>query len=112
VTAAGIVGLTSFWVSQRHRQIGVRRALGARKIDILRYFLLENLLIVGCGSIVGVLCAFGLNEWMMKHYEMDHLSPLYVALGVLAMVVLGQTAVLLPARRASRVPPIVAARCA
>lgn len=112
VTAAGIVGLTSFWVSQRHRQIGVRRALGARKIDILRYFLLENLLIVGCGSIIGVLCAFGLNGWMMKHYEMDHLSPLYVALGVLAMLVLGQAAVLLPARRASRVPPIVAARSA
>jgi putative ABC transport system permease protein len=49
VTAAGIVGLTSFWVSQRHRQIGVRRALGAKKIDILRYFQIENLLIVGCG---------------------------------------------------------------
>src|SRR5699024_5398288 len=38
VTAGGIVGLTSFWVGQRRKQIGVRRALGARKVDILRYF--------------------------------------------------------------------------
>jgi putative ABC transport system permease protein len=110
VTAAGIVGLTSFWVSQRHRQIGVRRALGAKKIDILRYFQIENLLIVGCGSIVGVLCAFGLNVWLMKHYEMMHLPLFYVAIGVLAMLVLGQAAVLVPARRASNVPPVVATR--
>ncbi|EQD59243.1 ABC transporter permease, partial [mine drainage metagenome] len=38
VTAIGIVGLASFWVQQRTRQIGVRRALGARRVDILRYF--------------------------------------------------------------------------
>ena len=110
VTGAGIVGLTSFWVGQRHRQIGVRRALGARKIDILRYFQIENLLIVGCGSIVGVLCAFGLNAWLMKRYEMMHLSFFYVAIGVLVMLVLGQAAVLMPARRASMVPPMVATR--
>jgi putative ABC transport system permease protein len=110
VTGAGIVGLTSFWVGQRHRQIGVRRALGARKTDILRYFQIENLLIVGCGSIVGALCAFGLNEWLMTHYEMTHLPLFYVAIGALAMLVLGQAAVLVPARRASNVPPVVATR--
>ncbi|WP_447731373.1 ABC transporter permease [Rhodanobacter soli] len=110
VTGAGILGLTSFWVGQRHRQIGVRRALGARKIDILRYFQIENLLIVGCGSIVGVLCAFGLNGWLMKRYELMHLSLFYVAISVLVMLVLGQAAVLVPARRASMVPPMVAAR--
>ncbi|MEP7186841.1 MAG: FtsX-like permease family protein [Rhodanobacter sp.] len=110
VTAAGIVGLTSFWVGQRHRQIGVRRALGARKIDILLYFQIENLLIVGSGAVIGALCALGLNTWLMKHYEMLHLPLFYVATGVLAMLVLGQIAVLTPARRASNVPPVVATR--
>jgi putative ABC transport system permease protein len=110
VTAAGIVGLTSFWVGQRTRQIGVRRALGARRVDILRYFQFENLLIAGGGAVVGVLFAFGLNEWLMTHYEMTHLPLLYVAIGVLAMLVLGQAAVLVPARRASNVPPVVATR--
>ena len=110
VTAAGIVGLTSLWVGQRTRQIGVRRAIGARKIDILRYFQIENLLIAAGGALVGSLFAFGLNDWLMRHYEMMRLPPFYVGLGVVAMLVLGQAAVLVPARRASNVPPFVAAR--
>lgn len=110
VTGAGIVGLSSLWVSQRTRQIGVRRAIGARKIDILRYFQTENLLIAGGGSVVGSLFAFSLSNWLMRHYEMMPLPPFYVAMSVAAMLVLGQAAVLVPARRASNVPPFVAAR--
>lgn len=112
VTVAGIVGLTSLWVGQRTRQIGVRRAIGARKIDILRYFQIENLLLTGGGAVVGTLFAFGLSEWLMRQYETMRLPPLYVAIGVVAMLVLGQAAVLVPARRASNVPPFVAARSA
>jgi putative ABC transport system permease protein len=112
VTAAGIVGLTSFWVGQRHRQIGVRRALGARRIDILHYFQIENLLIAGIGVVLGVLLAVGLNLWLMTHYEMERLPVLYVLTGVLAMLAIGQGAVFLPARRASNVPPVVATRAA
>jgi putative ABC transport system permease protein len=110
VTAAGIVGLTSFWVGQRHRQIGVRRALGARKIDILHYFQIENLLIAGTGVVIGVLLAVGLNMWLMSHYEMTRIPVLYVLTGVLAMLAIGQAAVFVPARRASNVPPVVATR--
>lgn len=110
VTAAGIVGLTSFWVGQRHRQIGVRRALGARKVDILHYFQIENLLIAGSGVVIGVLLAVGLNMWLMSHYEMTRIPVLYVLTGVLAMLAIGQAAVFVPARRASNVPPVVATR--
>ncbi|MEO5831138.1 MAG: FtsX-like permease family protein [Rhodanobacter sp.] len=110
VTAAGIVGLTSFWVGQRHRQIGVRRALGARKLDILRYFQIENLLIAGVGVVIGVLLALGLNMWLMTQYEMARIPPLYVFAGMLAMLVIGQVAVFVPARRASNVPPVEATR--
>jgi putative ABC transport system permease protein len=110
VTGAGIVGLSSLWVGQRTQQIGVRRAIGARKTDILRYFQMENLLIASGGAVVGSLFAFGLSNWLMRHYEMMPLPPFYVAMGVAAMLVLGQAAVLVPARRASNVPPFVAAR--
>jgi hypothetical protein len=79
VTAAGIVGLTSFWVGQRTRQIGVRRACGATKIHILRYFQIENLMIVGTGAMLGVLLAYALSEWLMAHYEVMHLPLSYVA---------------------------------
>jgi len=110
VTAAGIVGLTSFWVGQRHRQIGVRRALGARRIDILHYFQMENLLISGVGALIGLGLAIGLNMLLMKHFEMDRLPVLYVLAGIVAVMALGQGAVFVPARRASNVPPVVATR--
>lgn len=112
VTAAGIVGLTSFWVGQRHRQIGVRRALGARKVDILHYFQLENLLIAGSGAVVGIVLAIGLNLWLMRLYQMDRLPLAYSLAGVVAVLVLGQCAVFVPARRASNVPPVTATRAA
>ncbi|GGA22658.1 ABC transporter permease [Dyella nitratireducens] len=112
VTAAGIVGLTSFWVGQRHRQIGVRRALGARKIDILHYFQLENLMIAGGGAVVGVALAVGLNRLLMSKFEMESMPAYYVLVGLAVVVTLGQIAVFVPARRASNVPPVVATRAA
>jgi putative ABC transport system permease protein len=110
VTAAGIVGLTSFWVGQRRRQIGIRRALGATRRDILVYFLTENGLISLAGAFAGVVLAFALNAWMMRTFETSRLSALYVGCGILILLLLGQLAVLSPARRASRVPPVEATR--
>ncbi len=110
VTSAGIVGLTSFWVGQRHKQIGVRRALGARKLDILRYFQIENLMIAGVGAAAGIALAVGLNLWLMHRFEMDRIPIVYVFLGIAVVLLLGQAAVFIPARRASNVPPVVATR--
>lgn len=110
ITAAGIVGLTSFWVGQRRKQIGVRRALGATKHDILSYFLTENLMIGIAGVVVGALLAIGMNMWLVTQFEMARLSLMYVLGGVVALLVLGQGAVLAPAMRAARVSPVEATR--
>ncbi|GGA08637.1 ABC transporter permease [Dyella caseinilytica] len=110
ITGAGIVGLTSFWVGQRRKQIGVRRALGATRHDILSYFLTENLLIAVCGVVMGGVLAVGLNLWLMKQFEIDRLAPGYVLAGVVTLLLLGQAAVLAPALRASRVSPVEATR--
>jgi putative ABC transport system permease protein len=110
VTVIGIMGLTGFWVQKRTRQIGIRRALGARKADILRYFLVENLLIVGIGIAIGMLLASLGNRLLMRHYELAHLPWGYLPWGALVMVVLSQLAVLGPALRAAAVPPVVATR--
>jgi len=112
ITAAGIVGLTSFWVGQRRRQIGVRRALGATRGDILSYFLTENLLITIGGVLVGIVLAIGINLWMVTQFEMARLSLIYVLIGVVVLLLLGQAAVLAPARRASNVSPVEATRSA
>jgi putative ABC transport system permease protein len=110
ITAAGIVGLTSFWVGQRRRQIGVRRALGATRGDIVSYFLTENLLIGIGGVLVGTVLAVGVNLWMVTQFEMARLSLAYVLAGVGVLLLLGQGAVLAPALRASQVPPVEATR--
>ncbi|WP_027485712.1 FtsX-like permease family protein [Rhodanobacter sp. OR87] len=110
VTALGIVGLASFWVQQRRRQIGVRRALGATRGDILRYFQTENFLIVSGGIVLGMALAFVLNVVLMQHYELPRLPMYYLPIGALALWALGQLAVLGPALRAAAVPPVVATR--
>ena len=110
VTLAGIMGLTGYWVQQRTRQIGIRRALGARRRDILRYLQLENLLLVGAGALLGLMAAYLVNLWLMHHYELPRLPWTYLPVGAGLLLVLGQLAVLSPALRASRVPPVVATR--
>ncbi len=110
ITALGIVGLTSFWVQQRHRQIGIRRALGATRGDILQYFQTENFLIVTGGIALGMVLAFGLNVLLMTHYELPRLPLYYLPIGALVLWGLGQLAVLGPALRAAAVPPVVATR--
>lgn len=110
VTALGIVGLASFWVQQRTKQIGVRRALGATRTQVLRYFQTENLLLATIGIVIGMLLAYGLNQWLMAKYEIPRLPALYLPVGAIALWLLGQAAVYGPARRASAVPPAVATR--
>lgn len=110
LTVLGVVGLTSFWVQQRIRSIGIRRAIGATRRDIRRYFQLENLMIVSIGTAIGSIAALLLNLWLMKRYELPHI-PLWMVLpGAALLCLVGQLAVLVPAGRAAAVPPVVATR--
>ncbi|OAX53343.1 ABC transporter permease [Xanthomonas graminis] len=112
VTALGIVGLASFWVQQRTRQIGIRRALGATRGQILRYFQTENFLLASTGIVLGMLLAYAINQWLMGKYELPRLPLYYLPFGALTLWLLGQIAVFAPARRAAAVPPAVATRSA
>lgn len=112
VTALGIVGQASFWVTQRTRQIGVRRALGATRGQILRYFQAENAIIAGVGIAIGVALAFAVNYWMAQEFGAQKLPWFYLPLGALVVLLLGQLAVFAPARRAAAVPPAIATRSA
>jgi putative ABC transport system permease protein len=110
VTAFGIVGLTSYWVARRRRQIGIRRALGATRNAIIRYFQTENFLIAAAGAALGVALAVVLNLWMVSSFEMERLHSGYAFFGALVVVLLGQLAVLWPALRAASIPPALATR--
>jgi putative ABC transport system permease protein len=110
VTAFGMAGLTSYWVAQRRRQIGIRRALGATQPSILRLFQKENFLIALSGVLAGILLAVFLNLWLVSRFEMVRLDPSYVIGCGIVMLLLGQIAVLWPAMRAAQVPPALAIR--
>jgi len=110
VTALGIVGLASFWVQQRTKQIGIRRALGATRSQVLRYFQTENFVLATVGIVVGMVLAYGLNQVLMGKYELPRLPAIYLPVGAVALWLLGQLSVLGPARRAAAVPPAVATR--
>ena len=110
VTAFGIVGLTSYWVSQRRQQIGIRRALGATRRSILAYFQTENLLIASAGASCGIAFSIALNLWMVQSFEVSRMEDSRAIAGAVIMLILGQLAVLYPALRAASIPPSLAMR--
>ena len=110
ITSLGIVGLASFSVARRTKQIGTRRALGATRPAILRYFMLENFLISSVGVVSGALLAVGLNIWMVQTFNLTPIAWYIIPAAMLALWLVGQVAVYGPARRASFVSPAIATR--
>jgi putative ABC transport system permease protein len=110
VTAFGIIGLTSYWVAQRRQQIGIRRALGATRQAIVRYFQTENFMIAAAGAAIGIAFAIALNLWMVRSFEMVRMDNSRAIGGAIAILLLGQLAVLWPALRAASIPPALATR--
>ena len=110
VTASGILGMASLWVNQRRKQIGVRRALGATRFDIVRYYLTENFIVTGIGIAVGVGLAFALNAVIASELGLERLPLQNLAVGVVLLWVIGQIAAYAPARRASLIAPATATR--
>lgn len=110
VTALGIFGTTSFSVTQRTKQIGTRRALGASRAAIVRYFLLENSLIAGLGIGLGLIAAFALNLLLVTQFNGGRIGPWLAVGGVLLLWLVGVAATIVPAQRASRLSPALATR--
>jgi putative ABC transport system permease protein len=110
LTALVIVGLTSFHVTQRTKQIGTRRALGARRIDIIQQFMLENWLITTMGAVLGVILTIFVAYWLEVSFELQRLDWRYLPVGIVFLWILSSLAVLEPARRAASGSPAVATR--
>ncbi len=108
ITALGIVGIVSFNINQRTKQIGTRRALGATQFDIQRYFITENILLSGLGLILGVMLAVMFNIYLVDTYTMSPLNWYLLPLGVFSMLLVGIAAVWYPAKKASKLSPAIA----
>jgi putative ABC transport system permease protein len=110
ITGLGIVGVTSFSVTERRKQIGTRRALGATKGAVLRYFLLENWIVTNAGLIIGILATYGLNILLVTKTGAAKLDWRYLLAAVVLLWVQGIIATLIPAMRATRFSPVLATR--
>ncbi len=119
VAGVGVANIMYVVVKERTREIGIKRAIGAKKRHIIFQFVFESLLIAGLGGLVGVAISVGVVKmmWMMPADEgvmaflgRPQISPLVmgIALGVLAMI--GLLAGFFPARKAANVDPIEALR--
>jgi putative ABC transport system permease protein len=110
ITGLGIIGLASFAVRQRTKQIGTRRAIGATRFHIMRYFMVENWLVTTMGATLGAALAVAFNIWLVDTFALERLDLRYIMIGVVTLWILGQVAVLMPAIRASSISPSVATR--
>ena len=110
ITGFGIVGLAIFSINRRTKQIGTRRALGATKGQIMRYFMMENLIISSFGNVIGCIGAVALNMWLVNTFNLSPISFELVIFGVIALFIVGQLAVLYPARKAAMIAPATATR--
>ncbi len=110
LTALVIVGLSSFHVTQRTKQIGTRRALGAKRSDIIKQFMLENWIITTAGAVLGAVLTVVVAYWLETSFSLPRLDWNYLPIGIASLWVLSTLAVIVPARRAASVPPAVATR--
>ena len=107
----GIYGVINYSVVQRHREIGLRIALGAQPADVYRLVLLDGLLPVAAGAVAGLVLAFGLARMVSSLlFQVSPYNPALAAGALCVLLAAGTTACLLPARRAASVDPMGALR--
>jgi putative ABC transport system permease protein len=97
-------------VTERTREIGIRRALGARRRAILNQFLLESSVICLVGGSLGLLLAYGVSALIDAFLMPARISPGIVVVALLVSVLVGLVSGLIPAYRAARLDPIEALR--
>lgn len=108
VNALGVLGLTTFWVNQRRKQIGIRRALGATKAAIMRYFLIENVMLVMLASIMGGVIAYWVSSYTVRVYSLEMLPWYYIPFAGGSVMIITLIAAIVPIRRASLISPVEA----
>ncbi|TMP39914.1 hypothetical protein CWB96_16665 [Pseudoalteromonas citrea] len=110
ITIFGILGQAKFNISRRKKQIGTRRALGASKHQVIRYFMLENAIISTIGVCIGILAAIILNAQFVELLSLSPVPINFLFLGAIAIILLGQIAVAYPVSQAAKISPAITTR--
>lgn len=111
LSAVGIYGVMAFAVTQRTQEIGIRMALGARTIDVLKMIVRSGMSLAGIGIIVGLAGAFAITRLMASLlFGVSPTDVMTFALVSAGLLLVSFLACYLPARRATKVDPLIALR--
>lgn len=111
IAATGLGGVIILLVSQRTREIGIRMALGARSADVLQMILVQGLRITALGPAVGIVSALAGSRLMRALlFSTSETDPATFALVALVFVAVARIARYIPARRVTKVDPLIALR--
>lgn len=110
ITAISSYAYAQFHMTQQTRLIGIRRALGASKKDILLYVLTENWLVYVLGCILGIAAAIGFNILLSQYISLSKPSIELSLIGIGIMFMASTIATWLPAKKTSNIPPVIATR--
>jgi putative ABC transport system permease protein len=112
ITGLGTAGLASFLVNQRQKQIGIRRAMGATRFDITRYFLLENSILTWTGLIIGGVLTLVITYVLTEAAGENVLQIKFMFMIAVGLWAVNLASVYLPARRAANIDPAIVTRSA
>jgi putative ABC transport system permease protein len=111
LASVGLYGVMALTVTQRTRELGIRLALGAQRADVFRLVISQGMLLVVSGLIIGLLGAIGVGRGLQSVlYGVGGSDALALSFALFALVIVALIACWLPARRATRVDPMVALR--
>jgi len=111
LAAVGLHSVVSYTVAQRTNEFGIRMALGARREDLLKLVFSSALGSVGTGIAAGIVLSLALSHVIAKWAQGNTRDPAILLAGMILLGVVSVLACVTPARRASRVDPMVALRC-
>jgi putative ABC transport system permease protein len=111
LSSVGIYGVVASYVGQRTPELGVRMALGASRMQVIRIVLGQSLMPVACGLLLGLFGAIGLGRFLKGLlFEVSPLDPIGLAGAVVLLALVATVACAVPAGRAARIDPVTALR--
>jgi putative ABC transport system permease protein len=111
LAAVGIYGVMAYAVTQRSHEIGIRLALGAEPVDVLRMVVGDGMRLAGVGLLIGMGASYAAVHYLASQlYGVKAKDPITVACVAAGLALVAVSACYFPARRATKVDPLVALR--